>query len=324
MKTKLTNVLKIQHPILLAPMGTVAGGELARAVSQAGGLGLIGGGYGDAEWLRREFTIAADARVGCGFITWSLAQKRELLDLVLDLRPAAVMLSFGDLAPFASKIRAASAKLICQVQSVSMAREAIDAGADVIVAQGSEAGGHGLTRSTFTLVPEIADLLTARSPSTVLVAAGGVADGRGLAAALVLGADGVLVGTRFWASAEAIVPQTFQAAAVAADGDCTVRTTVVDIARSIDFPKPFTARVLKTAFAMEWHGRESDLAEPQTQIRQQARYWEAYRRGDPTNTCLLVGEAIGLIHEVQQARTIIETMVREAVRLVPHHSAAAS
>lgn len=324
MKTRLTQALGIQHPILLAPMGMVAGGILAKAVSQAGGLGLIGGGYGDADWLRREFALAAGSRIGCGFISWSLAKKHELLDFVLERQPVAVMLSFGDLAPFASTIKAADAKLICQVQTLSLAREAVDAGADILVAQGSEAGGHGLMRSTFTLVPEIADYLASESPSTVLVAAGGVADGRGLAAALMLGADGVLVGTRFWASTEAIVPSTFHAAVLASDGDTTLRTTVVDIARHIEFPTPFTARVLRTRFATEWHGRESELAEPETQRCQEARYWEAYRLGDVDNTCLLVGEAIGLIHEVQSARSIVERIVREAERLLPYSPEAAS
>src|SRR6185436_8823888 len=97
---RLTQALQIEHPILLAPMDLVASGKLASAVSQAGGLGLIGGGYGDAEWLEQEFTAAGNARVGCGFITWSLAQKPELLDVALDHRPVAVMLSFGDPSPF--------------------------------------------------------------------------------------------------------------------------------------------------------------------------------------------------------------------------------
>jgi nitronate monooxygenase len=216
MRTRLTQKLGIEHPIISAPMGYAAGGRLAAAVSEAGGFGLIGGGYGDAEWLKREFAASRNARVGCGFITWSLAQKPHLLDLVLAHAPAAVMLSFGELAPFAQRIKAAGAMLICQVQTLALAREAVAAGADVIVAQGGEAGGHGLERATFTLVPEIADYLAVSAPDTVLAAAGGIADGRGLAAALMLGADGVLVGSRFWASAEALVPPTFQAAAVAA------------------------------------------------------------------------------------------------------------
>ena len=223
MQTRLTRKLGLEHPIISAPMGIAAGGRLAAAVSEAGGLGLIGGGYGDAEWLEREFAAAGRTRVGCGFITWSLAQKPHLLELVLARAPAAVMLSFGALDPFAQRIKATGATLVCQVQTLALAREAVAAGADVIVAQGAEAGGHGSERATFTLVPEVADYLAATSPETLLVAAGGVADGRGLAAALMLGADGVLVGSRFWASNEALVAPSFQQAVVAADGDATIR-----------------------------------------------------------------------------------------------------
>ncbi|WP_287285846.1 nitronate monooxygenase [Mesorhizobium sp.] len=175
----------------------MAGGRLAAAVSHAGGLGLIGGGYGDEAWLDKEFAAAGSARVGCGFITWSLATRPHLLDRVLERQPAALMLSFGSPAPFAAHIREARVPIICQVQSMLHAREALDVGADVVVAQGKEAGGHSGHRSTFTLVPEIADLLAKKAPETLLVAAGGVGDGRALAAALLLGADGVLVGTRF-------------------------------------------------------------------------------------------------------------------------------
>jgi nitronate monooxygenase len=229
--TRLTDRLGIEHPIVLAPMGAAAGGKLAAAVTAAGGLGLIGGGYGDPEWLEREFAQAGNARIGCGFITWSLARKPRLLDQVLRHSPAAIMLSFGPPLPFAQRIKATDALLICQVQNMAHTREAIEAGADIIVAQGAEAGGHGLARATLTLVPEIADHLARSAPQTLLLAAGGIADGRGLGAALMLGADGVLMGSRFCASKEALVPASFQAAAVAAQGDDTIRTTVVDVVR---------------------------------------------------------------------------------------------
>jgi nitronate monooxygenase len=316
MRTRLTQRLGIEHPIISAPMAYAAGGKLAAAVSEAGGLGLIGGGYGDAEWLKREFAAAGNARIGCGFITWSLARKPHLLELVLAHKPAAVMLSFGELAPFSERIKAAGPMLICQVQTLALAREAVAAGADVIVAQGAEAGGHGIERATFTLVPEVADYLADAAPDTLLAAAGGVADGRGLAAALMLGADGVLVGSRFWASAQALVPPSFQATAVTADGDSTIRTTVGDIARRFDWPKPFTARVIKTRFTMEWHGREAALAEPATLDREEARFWQALQAGDVDNTVVYVGEAVGLIRDVAPAGNIVRRMVRQAEELL--------
>src|SRR5881394_281199 len=138
LRTALTERLGIRHPVLLAPMGGSAGGALAAAVSAAGGLGLIGGGRGQngAPWLEREFAAAGNQRVGCGFITWGLAERPELLDVALAHSPAAVMLSFGDAAPFIPRIKKAGIPVICQVQTLAMAREVLREGADIIIAQG--------------------------------------------------------------------------------------------------------------------------------------------------------------------------------------------
>jgi nitronate monooxygenase len=194
--TPLTSLLGISHPILLAPMDVVSDARLAAAVSAAGGFGILGGGYGDEAWLTRELDVLArsDIRFGVGFITWSMAKQPQLLALALARKPVAVMLAFGDPAPFADKIKRAGALLICQIQSVAMARDALSAGADVLVAQGTEAGGHGMTRGTLSLVPEVVDLVAG---SVAGVAAGASADGRGLAAALLLGATVILWGPRF-------------------------------------------------------------------------------------------------------------------------------
>src|SRR5579885_2990982 len=128
LRTRLTEKLGIEHPIISAPMAFAAGGKLAAAVTGAGGLGLIGGGYGDSGWLRREFGEAGNARVGCGFITWSLAKRPELLDQVFAHSPAAVMFSFGSPASFAPRVKAAGIFVICQVQTMQHAREAVAAG----------------------------------------------------------------------------------------------------------------------------------------------------------------------------------------------------
>jgi len=222
LSNRLTDALGIRHPIISAPMAFVAGGALAAAVSRAGGLGLIGGGYGDPEWIDEQFDEARGDRVGIGFITWSAAQKPAVLAAALQRKPAAVMLSFGDPMTFAADVRAAGAALICQCQNLDHVRAALDAQADIVAAQGSEAGGHGADHGTFTLVPEVADLLARTSPDTMLVAAGGVADGRGLAAALALGADGVLVGTRLCATEESLVKPLHKRAIIESDGDSTL------------------------------------------------------------------------------------------------------
>ena len=190
--TALTTMFGLEHPIVLAPMGGVSGGDLAAAVSNAGALGLVGGGYGDPTWLRAELSRAKEQTErpwGVGLITWSV--DASVVDLVLSYQPRAVMLSFGDPRLHAIAIKAAGSRLICQVQDLAGARLAIEAGADIIVAQGTEAGGHGGGRSTLPLVPAVVDAV---APIPV-VAAGGIADGRGLAAGLMLGAHGGLIGT---------------------------------------------------------------------------------------------------------------------------------
>ena len=308
--TRLTERFGIEHPILSAPMALAAGGALAAAVTRAGGLGLIGGGYGDGDWLRTQYEAAGNTRTGCGFITWSLAKQPHLLGEVLAHRPAALMLSFGDPAPFAAEIAAAGIPLICQCQSIGHVRVALAAGASVIVAQGTEAGGHGHARATLPFVPEVADLLTRESPDTLLLAAGGIADGRGLAAALMLGADGVLVGTRFWASREALVHQRHQAAAIAATGDQTVRSSLPDIARRLDWPKPFDIRVGDNAFIAKWRGRDADLLA--VAESEGPAYREAFMAGDPDRAAAIYGEAAGLITDAPPAAEIVARMVAEA------------
>jgi nitronate monooxygenase len=309
-RTRLTQLLGIEHPILLAPMGSVSGGALAAAVSAAGGLGLIGLGYGDPEWLEREFVAAGPARIGCGFITWSLARRPELLARTLAYRPAAVMLSFGDPAPFAGSIKEAGAALICQVQTVAQALEALTAGADAIVAQGAEAGGHGATRATLPLVPAVVDALRARGSDVPVVAAGGIADGRGLAAALALGADGALIGTRFLASSESLAAPVAKARVVAAGEDATVRTRIFDLARGLDWPDGYTGRALVNRFAERWHGREGELQDELA--AEQVRYAEAAVRRDFDTAAVFAGEDVDLIHDIRPAAEIVRDLSAEA------------
>jgi nitronate monooxygenase len=307
---RLTQVLGIEHPVLLAPMDIVSGGRLAAAVSQAGGLGLLGGGYGDSDWIDREWALAANARIGCGFITWSLAKHPGLLDGVLAHQPAAVMLSFGDPRPFAPSIRAAGARLICQVQTVAHAREAAEAAADVIVAQGTEAGGHGQVEPLFTLLPQVVDIC----PGTPVVAAGGIADGRGLAAAMTLGAEGVLMGTRFYASLEAEGHPEAKQRIVAAQGGQTVRSIVFDLSRRNRWPAPYTGRVLRNRHAERWLGREVELEALAEEVGRD--YTAARERGDFDVAAVIAGEACALIHDIPPAGEIVERVVADAERLL--------
>lgn len=317
LSTRLTRSWNLTHPIFSAPMAFAAGGALAAAVSRAGGLGVIGGGYGDPAWLEEQFAAAQGTSVGVGFITWSLRKSPSLLTDVLKHRPVAVMLSFGDPRPFVDEIRAAGAKLVCQCQELAHVMDAVEVGADVVIAQGTEAGGHGALRSTLTLVPEVADYLAAHAPDTLLLAAGGIADGRGLAAALVLGADGVLMGTRFWAAREALVHARHHQALVETDGDGTVRTKVADIARQIQWPVGFTARIRRNAFTERWHGHEDELG--REVAVEGPRYRKAFADGDPDRTGVWFGEACGLISSIQPAGDIVRRVTAEAqARLAQH------
>lgn len=309
--TALTRMFGLDHPIVLAPMGGVSGGHLAAAVSNAGGLGLVGGGYGDPTWLRAELSRVKDQTAkswGVGLITWSVDAR--VVELVLSYQPHAVMLSFGDPRPHAIAIRAAGSKLVCQVQDLAGARLAVEAGADVIVAQGTEAGGHGGGRSTLPLVPAVVD---AAAPIPV-VAAGGIADGRGLAAVLMLGAHGGLIGTRFYASNEALGHDRFKQRLADANGDETTRTTVFDTVRRLAWPDLYTGRALRNRFSECWHGRESELA---TALgTEHGKYQTAARDGDPEMAVVWASEAVDLIASVESAATLVHRISAQAeVRL---------
>ena len=304
--TSVTRALGLEHPIVLAPMGAAAGGALAAAVTGAGGLGLIGCGYLGADWIHGAFRDAGNARVGIGYITWWLEQHPEQFEAALTHKPAAMMFSFGDPTPWIPRAKAAGATVLCQVQSVADARAAARAGADLIVAQGSEAGGHGARRGTLGLVPAVVDAV---GPLPVL-AAGGIADGRGLAAALLLGAGGVLVGTRFLASAESLASAGQKEKLIGASGDETRRTTIFDRVRGIAWPSRFTGRALVNDFTRRWHGREAVL--DAATDSEAPRYKASSEAGDLDTALTWSGEGVDLIRDAPAAAELVARLVREA------------
>ena len=311
--TPLTALLGIEHPVLLAPMDVLAGARLTMAVSGAGGLGILGGGYGDRAWLETETAKLRGCKdpFAIGFITWSLAKRPELLDIALAAKPRAVMLSFGDPAPFAPRIRKSGTLLICQVQDEAMAREALDAGADILVAQGTEAGGHGASRTTIDIVPAIVDLAAGRVP---VVAAGGIADGRGLAAMMMLGASGVLMGTRFYASVEADGAAEAKRRICAAESGSTVRGIIFDLSRNNVWPAPFTGRCLINDHSRHWADREVELMQRVNAVA--AEYAVAKAAGNFDIAAVIAGEAVGLIHDIPPAAEIVERTVTEAEQIL--------
>ncbi|WP_151718704.1 NAD(P)H-dependent flavin oxidoreductase [Gemmobacter serpentinus] len=306
MRTRLTDFFGLSLPVIQAPMAFVAGGALAAAVSRAGGLGLIGGGYGDAGWIETQFDIAGDVPVGCGFISFALQERPWLLDQVLARKPRALFLSFADPAPWLDKVRAAGVPVICQVQTFRDACHALNLGVDVVVAQGGDAGGHGQSRGTMAFVPEVADEIARRGSATLICAAGGIADARGVLAALALGADGAVIGTRFWAAQEALVDERLVALTLAHGGDDTIRTRVVDTVRRIDWPGRYSGRVLRSSFVERWHGDEAGLLHD---LPEQEKRWQAaVAEADPSVVAPFVGEAIGLVQAPQSAAGVIASI----------------
>lgn len=277
--TRLTRLFGLTCPVVLAPMHGQADGRLAAAVATAGGLGMIGAGACDAEWIDAQFRAAGNEAVGCGFVTWRLAQTPDLLDHVLVKRPRAVFLSHGDPRPFAGRIADAKIPLICQVQDLQSTARAVEAGADVIVAQGRASAGCSGPRSTLTLLPEVADFLHREAHDTLLLAAGGIADSRGLAACIVMGADGVVMGTRLWASHEGRDSAQNADSVLRATGDDT------EVARmsGADWFESVENRVLHIA-----------------------------------SETIPVGEGIGLIRDMPSVDDILSVITQKASRLMVH------
>lgn len=306
--TAFTRFFGIERPVALAPMGGSAGGGLAAAVSEAGGLGLVGGGNGARDWLERELPLAA-ARTsrpwGVGFQSWAAAP--DTVAWALEQGPRALMLSFGDPGPLARLARAAHVPLIVQVTTLDEARQALDLGADLLVAQGAEAGGHGGARATLPFVPAVVDL----AAEVPVLAAGGIADGRGLAAALVLGAAGALIGTRFQTAEEALVPERVVAALLAGHGEDTERSRVLDIARAAPWPARYTARTLRNAFLEQWRDREEELS---GDAAARAAFREATARGDLDAVPVWAGEGLDLVTDTAPAAELLARITARAER----------
>ncbi|WP_433043740.1 NAD(P)H-dependent flavin oxidoreductase [Dactylosporangium sp. CS-033363] len=316
MRTAFTELLGVPHPLALAPMGGSAGGALAGAVTRAGGLGLLGAGGGDPDWLARELPLvaASGGPWGAGFLTWAVGA--GAVERVLEHGARAIMFSFGDPSAFIPPVRAAGATLILQVTTLEEARRALELGADAIVAQGTEAGGHGSVRgrSTLPFVPLVVDLV---APVPVL-AAGGIADGRGLAAALCLGAAGALIGTRFQATPEALVDPAITKALLDGRGDETERSRVLDIVRGSQWPAQYAARTLGSPYLDRYRDDPAAAAEARD------AYAADVERGVVPPLPVWAGEGVDLITDVLPATDLVARIVAEAEEALARASATRS
>lgn len=311
--TPLCTLLGIQRPILNASMAGTATGELAAAVSEAGGFGMIGGtSSGGGAWLREQIHVARSLTsrpFGVGFIS-SFPDTAELARVALDEGVAAINHSFADPTPYVAPAHAAGVKVFVQVQTLKQAISAAHAGADVIIAQGGEAGGHAGALGLFALLPAVVDAV---APVPV-VAAGGIADGRGLAAALLLGAQGAWMGTRFVTSQEWGGPAWEQEAVLAATSDDTVQTRLYDLIAERPFPADNPDRMLRNAFIDRWHGRESEIPAQRETLR--AEVAAGNERADLTVAGVSAGVSAGLITSARPAGEIVRSIVQEAEDLL--------
>ncbi|HXQ60581.1 MAG TPA: nitronate monooxygenase [Acidimicrobiales bacterium] len=260
-RTRFTEMFGLDHPVMSAPMAQHSGGTLAAAVSAAGGLGSFGGINPDEgpDWIRAQIAAiraGTDRAFAVGFITHFIPLFEPLFEAALAERPTAMALSFADPGPWIGPCHDAGAKVICQVQTFEGAELAAAGGADVLVAQGTEAGGH---TGTMSLLPFLAGVVE-RYPDVPVLAAGGISDGRTLAAALTAGADGGWLGTAFLATPEAVeVRDAHKQLVVDSDGGDTVFTRAYDIMFGAPWPVPIGSRVHRNQFTDEWTAREAEL-----------------------------------------------------------------
>jgi nitronate monooxygenase len=306
-RTPLTRWLDLDTPVIGAPMAGVAGGALARAVSAGGGLGMIGfGPTATPAFVAEQCAIPAEAEAsfGIGLMSWVLADRPDLLDAAVAAAPVLVSVSFGDPAPYVGPLHDAGIAVAAQVNTTADIRRAHDAAVDVIVAQGTEAGGHTGHRALLPLLQE-ALTLTDRP----VIAAGGIATGRGMAAALVAGAAGVWIGTPLLSCPEALNSPAARARVRAAGGDDTVLTRAFDVAQRLAWPERWPGRALVNEFARTWHGREEDLLRDDVASQ---RVVDARVSDDLDQAPIYAGEAVGLVTTERSAADVVREITAEA------------
>jgi NAD(P)H-dependent flavin oxidoreductase YrpB (nitropropane dioxygenase family) len=308
--TPLCELLGITHPIVLGGMASGTAAELVAAVSNAGGLGTLGAsGRSPTEIREQTSRIRALTSAPFGLNILLFYGDEETVKTVLALRPAVAAFAWPtadqDLAEVFARAHDVGAHVMHMVARLDDAKRAAEAGADIIVAQGSEGGGHVGMMSTIVLVPQV---VAAVAPTPVL-AAGGIADGRGLAAALALGASGALLGTRFLATPEAPLHLHFKQAILASDGHDTDLTEIPDLITGRVWPGAL-ARTWRNALIREWAGREWLLRQRRPQVA--AEVATARAAGDAERTPLLFGQDAGLIAAIEPVEDLIARMVRDA------------
>jgi nitronate monooxygenase len=308
MITALTSMFGVDVPVVQAPMAGAAGGRLAAAVSAAGALGMIGvGSSTPTEWIREQEGVAREGAAGrpfgIGLMAWALEARPDQLDVVLDTRPAFASLSFGDVQPYVKPLQEAGITVFSQVGTLDEALDAEQAGVDIIVARGAEAGGHGRDAvGTLPLLQQVLDRV--RVP---VLAAGGISGPRGLAAVLAAGAAGAWVGTAFLASPESMTADAGRERLLAASATSTVYGRVFDVGQRTPWPEQFGGRALRNAYFDRWVGHESELAVDEEAHR---AVLEARRVLDPEIAPVYAGQGVGALTDVRPAAEVVAHLAR--------------
>jgi nitronate monooxygenase len=299
-------------PIVNAPMGGVAGGALAAAVSAAGGLGMIGvGSAGSVEMLVREAEIPRNegVRFGVGLLSWAVERDERLLSAAIGAGPVLISVSFGSPRGWIERVHDVGIAAATQVYDVAMARKAAEAGVDVIVARGSEGGGHGANAvATLPLLQGVLDAV-----QVPVLAAGGIATGRGLAAVLAAGAAGAWMGTPFLASSESLLGSAARREVLASDETDTIYTRVFDVTSGNPWPAEYGERVLTSRFALDWTGREDELMADEDAL---GGLVAARETGAFEALCVDAGQAVGMVDRECPAAEIVAGIGNEAASLL--------
>ncbi len=312
--TRICDLLGIVHPIVLGGMGTATTAPLVAAVSNAGGFGTLGTSAFNAKTLDAEIASIRERTEKPFGINHLLFQiQEEMFAVTLGAKPTVAAFAWArkdqDLREFFQRAHDVGAKVMYMAGEVPEAKRAAEAGADVLVAQGTEAGGHVGWMASLPLVPM---MVKAVAPLPVL-SAGGIADGRGLAAALALGAEGVLLGTRFMATPEAPIHANFKQAIVKSDGHDTVLTEIPDLASQRVWPGAMS-RAQRNKFIERWAGREWALRQNAREIGKQVQ--AARAAGDIDNASLSFGQDAGLIDSVKSVKEVVQDIAREAEEII--------
>jgi nitronate monooxygenase len=313
LKTIVTQEWGLRYPIIGAPMANIARGRMARAVTEAGGLGFIGVGPRDTtEFIERESAIArgdgAPLKFGIGLMVWVLESRPELFDAAIDQKPFLLSISFGSVRKYIDRAHRAGALVATQVNTRKQVLEAAADGADIIVAQGNDAGGHSGFVGTFPALQIALDATT-----KPVFAAGGIASPAGVAAALAAGAEAVWIGTAFLLSPESDGTDAAKERIAAAAETDTILTTVFDRASQLAWPPHHPGRALRNTFSDRWHGHEDELVSNPDEL---ARFRQGAKDRNYDVTSIYAGQAVGLMSERQPAAEVVRWLGEGAEELL--------